>query len=52
MNAAVKEDAELLKNMIETESVAKKVIIYDIGCVIGSHTGPGTLAVVYFGDKR
>lgn len=52
MNAAAKEDAELLKNMIETESVAKKVIIYDIGCVIGSHTGPGALAVVYFGDKR
>lgn len=52
MNADAREDAELLKNMIETESVAKKVLIYDIGCVIGSHTGPGTLAIVYFGEKR
>ena len=52
MNADSKEDAELLKNMIETETSANEVLVFDIGCVIGSHTGPGTLAVVYFGEKR
>lgn len=52
MNADYKEDAELLKNMIETETSANEVLVFDIGCVIGSHTGPGTLAVVYFGEKR
>lgn len=29
-----------------------KVFVTDIGTVIGSHTGPGTVAVFYWGDKR
>jgi DegV family protein with EDD domain len=29
-----------------------KVEIYPIGATIGSHTGPGTLALFFFGDKR
>lgn len=29
-----------------------KVEIFDIGTTIGSHTGPGTLALFFFGDHR
>ncbi|MBO4289047.1 MAG: DegV family protein [Lachnospiraceae bacterium] len=29
-----------------------KVQIFPIGATIGSHTGPGTLALFFFGDKR
>jgi DegV family protein with EDD domain len=52
LNGDCFEDAELLKKMMEEESTAKEIIIRDIGGVIGSHTGPGTLAVVYLAEKR
>jgi fatty acid-binding protein DegV len=29
-----------------------KTKIFDIGTVIGSHTGPGTAVVYYWGDER
>ena len=29
-----------------------KVKIFDIGAVIGAHTGPGTVALFFFGDSR
>ncbi|MEG1557478.1 MAG: DegV family protein, partial [Oscillospiraceae bacterium] len=29
-----------------------KVLINSVGTVIGSHTGPGTVALFFFGDKR
>ena len=51
-NADCLEDAEDLKNMILQETNAKSVIINNIGSVIGSHGGPGTLAAVFIGDKR
>jgi fatty acid-binding protein DegV len=28
------------------------VQIYNIGTTIGSHTGPGTVALFYWGDER
>lgn len=47
MEAAVK-----LKAMIEENVAAKAVEIRDIGPVIGCHTGPGTLAVVFMGKEE
>ena len=29
-----------------------KVEIYDIGTTIGSHTGPGTVALFFWGSER
>ena len=29
-----------------------RVVINNIGTVIGSHTGPGTIALFFMGDKR
>lgn len=33
-------------------ALAGKIAINDIGTVIGSHTGPGTVALFFMGDKR
>lgn len=48
------EDAEKLKKIIEDKFVnlKNKVEIYNIGTVIGSHSGPGTIALFYLGDER
>ena len=32
--------------------MAGKVEIYNIGTVIGSHTGPGTIALFFWGNKK
>ncbi|MFT4004336.1 MAG: DegV family protein, partial [Lacrimispora sp.] len=29
-----------------------KILLNSIGTVIGSHTGPGTVALFFLGDKR
>jgi len=42
-------DAERLRDVIMEKSGARDVIISEIGPVIGTHTGPGMLAVVFWG---
>lgn len=46
------EDAEYLANRLKTELGVGHVEINFIGPVIGSHSGPGTLAVFYLGSER
>ena len=46
------EDALTLKAMVEKEFSPKRVEINTIGPVIGAHSGPGTLAIFFLGDKR
>lgn len=46
------DDAEKLKSILETEYGIKVMLTAEIGPVIGSHSGPGTLAVFYFDEKR
>ena len=45
-------DAEYLANRIKTELGIEDVKINYVGAVIGSHSGPGTLAVFYLGTER
>ena len=47
-------DATALADLIETNftKLKSKVQISDIGATIGSHTGPGTVALFYWGQKR
>ena len=47
-------DAEEVARQIgeQIPALAGKVQISDIGTVIGSHTGPGTVALFFMGDKR
>lgn len=48
------EDAGAMASLIEETfpHLNGKVYMVDIGTVIGSHTGPGTVAVFFWGDKR
>ena len=46
------EDAKTLAKMIKMELGVKEIIIDYTGPVIGSHSGPGTLALFYFGNSR
>ncbi|MDF9824858.1 DegV family protein with EDD domain [Breznakia sp. PF5-3] len=46
------EDAQFLKDKIIESVPVADVIISDIGPVIGAHSGPGTVALFYFGKSR
>ncbi len=50
----MQEGAETLASMIEEAfpNLDGKVEIYPIGPTIGCHTGPGTIALFFWGDKR
>ncbi len=45
------EEAKVLAEMVEQEFHPKKIILGDIGPVIGAHTGPGAMALTYFGKE-
>jgi fatty acid-binding protein DegV len=53
-HSACEEDAKVLVSLIEEKvpALKDKVVMGDIGTVIGSHTGPGTLLVSFFGNER
>lgn len=46
------EDAKTLEAMLKEKYGTKNVFYYYIGAVIGSHAGPGTMAVFYLGKER
>ena len=46
------EDAEYLANILKTRYGVKEVMINYVGAVIGSHSGPGTLALFFVGKNR
>jgi len=53
-NSACFEDARAVADIIETRfpNLDGKVLINSVGTVIGAHTGPGTVALFFFGDER
>lgn len=52
--SACYEDARKVADMIEERfpNLKGNVVINDIGTTIGSHTGPGTVALFFWGTKR
>lgn len=46
------EDAEYLAALLKEQHGAKEVYINYVGAVIGSHSGPGTLALFFMGEHR
>ncbi len=52
--SACREEAEAVVAGIEAKfpQLKGKIVIHDIGTVIGSHTGPGTVALFFMGDRR
>lgn len=53
-NSACYEDARAVADLIEERfpKLNGKVLINSIGTTIGSHTGPGTVAVFFWGNER
>ncbi len=53
-HSACFDDARAVADLIEEKipALKGKVQIFSIGTTIGSHTGPGTVALFYMGDKR
>ena len=53
-NSACGDDARKLASLIEERfpSLNGNVLINNIGTVIGSHTGPGTVALFFWGEER
>ncbi len=46
------EDAQYLEQLVKEKCGVKKVLTYYTGAVIGSHSGPGTLALFFLGTNR
>ncbi len=46
------EDAKYLETQVKEKYGVKNVFIYYVGAVIGSHSGPGTLALFFLGEHR
>ena len=46
------EDAQLLEKIVKEKYGVKEVLTYYTGAVIGSHSGPGTLALFFLGEHR
>lgn len=46
------EDAQYLANLVKEKYSVEEVVISYVGAVIGSHSGPGTVALFFLGDHR
>ena len=46
------EDAEYVAGLVREKLGVEQILINNIGTVIGSHTGPGVVAVFFMGEKR
>lgn len=52
LHADAHDDAILLKNILEAENEIGEIRLTDIGPVIGVHSGPQTLGIVYIARQR
>lgn len=46
------QDAEYVKSLVEEKFQIKNFLIHPIGPTIGTHSGPGTIALFFMGDER
>lgn len=53
-HSACAEDAQAVASLVEAQfsKLSGKVVINYVGTTIGSHTGPGTVALFFWGDPR
>ena len=53
-NSDCLEDAKEVASLVESKfkKIDGKVLINSIGTVVGTHTGPGTVALFFWGDER
>ena len=46
------EAGKLMEEQVKTQFPKAEVYLADIGPVIGAHTGPGMVALIYWGNNR
>ncbi|MGN0384027.1 MAG: DegV family protein [Eubacterium sp.] len=46
------EDAQFVADLVKQKTGIDKFLINPVGAVIGSHSGPGTVALFYYGNNR
>ena len=46
------EDAEYLANLVRERTGVQDIVINYVGPVIGAHSGPGTIALFFWGSER
>ena len=46
------EDAEYVRAKVEEKYHPNKIIMSEVGPIIGAHVGPGTMVLIFEGDKR
>lgn len=46
-----REDAEMVADLVRERTGIHNIVIDDIGIVIGAHSGPGTVALFYYGVR-
>ena len=51
-HAECEDDAKLLADILMQQHGVEVTLIAEIGPVIGSHAGPGTLAIFFIGRRR
>ena len=53
-HSACEEDARAVIDILEERfpKLRGRILLNDIGTTIGSHTGPGTVALFFVGEKR
>lgn len=52
LHADIPNEAAQVKAAVEAQTGAKNVVLAELGPVIGSHAGPGTLALIFFATER
>lgn len=52
LHADAKEDGQYLVDLIKEICTPKEIWLNDVGPVIGTHCGPGTIALLFMGKER
>lgn len=52
VHADAESDALTLQNMLQQSHPETKIFVNQVGPILGNNTGPGALAVIFYGDNR
>lgn len=52
VHADAENDANTLKNMVQEQNPNAEIFVSQVGPILGNNTGPGALAIIFYGDTR
>lgn len=52
VHADAEADANILKDMVREQNPNAEIFVSQVGPILGNNTGPGALAIIFYGDKR